>query len=135
MFTADLSSFSDFEDPLLALEVTSGAQLLAEKEAEDTPGLVKVEVKTEEVETSLVTPTKRKRSRTASTASSTKSRKMSVTKTIKREITSSAAARLYPTPPETPSSMKTEDFDYFGESPISLVERVKRTRRTSRQYA
>lgn len=145
-----MRSFSDFEDPLLALETVSAAQLLVKKEAEDLAGLVnseiedslstvKTEVKLEEVESTLLemtTPTKRKRSAVSTSSAGSKTRKTvsksSTKKTVNREISSSAAAMIYPTPPETPSSSKSTDFDYFGESPISLVERVKRSRTGSR---
>ena len=144
-----MRSFTDFEDPLLALETLSAAQLLVKKEAQDLAGLVKKEeedlsspsaaqVKVEEGESAafeMTTPTKRRRVTASSTSSTSRSRKVIVKseiKTVKREISSAAAAQMYPTPPETPNSNRSIDFDYFGESPISLVERVKRSRTGSR---
>jgi hypothetical protein len=120
------------------MEAVSAAQLLAKKEAEDESMLVKTEVKAEEVELMMFdvkTPAKRKRAAASSSVSAsrnTKSRKTSTPKTVKKEMSTLAAVAMYPTPPETPSSVKTADFDYFSESPISLVERVKRTRTPAR---
>lgn len=140
LFTADLKSFSDFEDPLLsveAVEVTSGTQLLVKKEAQEPSFTIKNEVKIEETEvqiSEIVTPVKRKRtSPSASTSGASKARQSRAPKTMKQEISTSAIASLYPTPPETPSSGKAVDFDYFGDSPISLVERVKRSRTSIRR--
>lgn len=119
------------------MEAVSAAELLVKKEAEDESLLVKTEVKVEEVESTtfeISTPVKRKRAAASSVSASrnTKSRKTSTPKTVKKEMSTLAAVAMYPTPPETPSSVKTADFDYFSESPISLVERVKRTRTPAR---
>lgn len=121
------------------MEVISGAELLSKKESEDQSMFIKTEVKVEEVETATFessTPVKRKRfASSVSTSSTSKRRKASTPKTVKREISTSIGAAMYPTPPETPASSKAIEFDYFSESPISLVERVKRTRTPARTRA
>jgi hypothetical protein len=130
-----LKSFEDFTDPLLALEVTSAAALLAKKEEEYKSVVVKTEVKLEEgdaTESAMTTPSrnKRKHSSSSSPSHTPKSGHVNI---VKREISTSINAILYPTPPETPASSKLTGF--FEESPLSGVRQLKRTRSATRALA
>ena len=125
LFTADLRSFSDFEDPLLVkVEEVSIKQ---ESSSMGATVASKLSVKTEEVEEVL--PAKRKRKQTQSVAvTETVARKRGRKATVKAEKVRPEEA--YPTPPETPGvSVKLETTEYFAEASVfSLAERVKRGR-------
>ena len=85
------------------------------------------------VERVLETPAK-KRKRTSSrtfsstpVSSSTKRSRQVVKTAVKMEIPPNAET-AYPSPPETPASMKVHAASYFDETPMSMTRRVTRGR-------
>lgn len=89
---------------------------------------VAASIKAEAIEEVL--PAKRKRKQVSCSASPSKRNRASV-QTVQTKTEAEAA---YPTPPETPQlQVKVEQIEYFAAgSAFRLVERVKRTRRTSK---